>query len=353
MNTWKEIIKSKGFTKLLAILILLVALHSINSMFNLLLLTFIFTFLFSSLIGLIHRKLNKVVPVKEKWITILVYLSATIGLIIVLVKYIPLLVKQLVDIGTQISGFKLSDYSHSLDPRLYNVMEGVKINEYLAKGAKAIMESAPHIGEFGLHLVLALLLSFFFILEKEKVIAFGEQVEKSRVKDIYLIYKQFGAVFLNSFGKVLNVQIMIALINAVLSVILLGFLGFSQVIGLGFMIFILGLIPVAGVVISFIPISIIAFTIGGVVKVAWVVAMIMALHALESYILNPKLMSMKTELPVFFTFVILILGENFIGIWGLLVALPLFMFFLDVADITPSEPQKEVSKTNDADEKTS
>lgn len=345
MNALKEMVKSEVFKKILAILILVVVLYSVSSMFNLLLLTFIFTFLFSSLIGLIHRKLNKFVSVKEKWVTILVYLSATAGLVIVLVKYIPLLMKQLVAIGTQIADFKLEEYADSLDPRLFNVIKGIKVDEYVAKGAEALMESAPHIGEFGLHIVLGLLLSFFFILEKEKIKAFGRQVEKSRVKDIYLIYKRFGAVFLNSFGKVLNVQIMIAFINAVLSVILLGFLGFNQIIGLGFMIFILGLIPVAGVLISFIPISIIAFTLGGVMKVALVVVLIMVLHALESYILNPKLMSMKTELPVFFTFVILILGEHFIGIWGLLVGLPLFMFFLVISNINPNEDEADETET--------
>ena len=351
MNAWKEIIKSEAFKKMLAILILVVVLYSISSMFNLLLLTFIFTFLFSSLIGLIHRKLNRFVSIKEKWITVLVYLSATGGLVIVLVKYIPLLMKQLVSIGTQISEFKLDEYADSLDPRLFNVIKGIKVDEYVAKGAEALMESAPHVGEFGLHIVLGLLLSFFFILEKEKVKAFGKQVEKSRVSEIYLIYKRFGTIFLNSFGKVLNVQIMIAFINAVLSVILLGFLGFNQIIGLGFMIFILGLIPVAGVVISFIPISIIAFTIGGIMKVVWVIVLIMALHALESYILNPKLMSMKTELPVFFTFVILIFGEHFIGIWGLLVGLPLFMFFLDIANINPNEEDSvEVEKPEPKEE---
>lgn len=352
MNSWKEIIKSEAFTKMLAILILVVTLYSVRSMFNLLLLTFIFTFLFSSMIGIVQRQLSKFMAVQEKWVTILVYLSATSALIIALFKYIPLLMKQLVSIGSQVSGFRLADYSDTLDSRLYTLIEGVKVNDYLTKGTKAIMESAPHIGEFGLHLVLALLLSFFFILEKEKVMAFGKQVEKSRVKEVYLVYKHYGTVFLNSFGKVLKVQIMIAFINAILSVILLGFLGFSQIIGLGFMIFILGLIPVVGVVISFIPISIIAFTIGGVVKVAWVIALILALHALESYILNPKLMSMKTELPIFFTFVILIFGEHFIGIWGLLVGLPLFMFFLDIAEINPNQSKPEQSDTDGRKEET-
>jgi predicted PurR-regulated permease PerM len=344
MNILKEIMKSEGVKKVVAILLLVVLLFSIRSMFNLILLTFIFTFLFSSLQNFLYEKINKFIPVKRAWITVLVYASATAGLVIALVKYIPLLMKQLVAIGTQISTFQLDEYAESVDPRLFNVLKGIKIDEYVAKGAEALMDSVPHVGEFGLHIVLGLLLSFFFIMEKEKLAKFGESVERSRIGGVYSIYKHFGKSFLNSFGKVLNVQIMISFINAILSVIILGFLGFSQVIGLGFMIFISGLIPVAGVIVSFIPISIIAFTIGGLTKVLWVVVLITVLHVLESYILNPKLMSMKTELPIFLTFVTLIVGEHFIGIWGLLIGLPLFMFFLDIANINPSHEEQATSK---------
>jgi HAE1 family hydrophobic/amphiphilic exporter-1 len=63
-----------------------------------------------------------------------------------------------------------------------------------------------------------------------------------------------------------------------------------------------------------IPLSIIAFKIGGIVKVIEVLVMIAVLHALESYVLNPKLMSMKTKLPVFLTFIILLIGEHLMGI---------------------------------------
>lgn len=341
MLNFKEIAKSEGMKKLIAILVLILLVFSLRSMFNLILLTFIFTFIFSNIQNLIYEKINRFVPIKRNLVTILLYLSAVVGLVIALVKYLPLLGKELVSIGKQITSFDLNEYGESLDPRLFEILQSIKLHEYVSKGAGMIMDSVPHIGGFSLHLVLGLLLSFFFILEKEKIMKFGDKIEKSKIGFLYNYYKPFGKSFLNSFGKVLNVQILISFINAVLSVIILGFLGFSQVIGLGFMIFILGLIPVAGVVISFVPISIIAFSIGGVVKVIWVVILIVVLHALESYVLNPKIMSVKTELPIFFTFVILVLGEHFIGIWGLLIGLPLFMFFLDITGISNESNENE------------
>jgi len=61
--------------------------------------------------------------------------------------------------------------------------------------------------------------------------------------------------------------------------------------------------------------------------------MIVALHALETYFLNPTLMSIKTKLPIFFTFIVLIMAEHFMGVWGLLFGIPLFLFFLDLIDV--------------------
>jgi len=64
----------------------------------------------------------------------------------------------------------------------------------------------------------------------------------------------------------------------------------------------------------------------------------MIIHAIEAYILNPKLMSSKTDLPVFYTFIVLIFSQQFFGVWGLIIGIPVFVFLLDVLDVTNKEP---------------
>jgi predicted PurR-regulated permease PerM len=108
----------------------------------------------------------------------------------------------------------------------------------------------------------------------------------------------------------------------------------------------LSLIPVAGVAISFIPLSMIAFRMGGFVEILYVIIMILTLHALEAYVLNPKLMSVKTELPVFFTFLILIFSEHFMGIWGLIIGIPIFIFILDLLEFKFAVKQKKINPGN-------
>ncbi|MNO01889.1 hypothetical protein D3C81_2221550 [compost metagenome] len=61
--------------------------------------------------------------------------------------------------------------------------------------------------------------------------------------------------------------------------------------------------------------------------------MIAVVHAVETYFLNPKFMSNKTHLPIFYTFLILLFSEHFLGVWGLIVGVPIFMFFLDIIEV--------------------
>ncbi|GJM80200.1 hypothetical protein HMSSN139_26960 [Paenibacillus sp. HMSSN-139] len=44
-------------------------------------------------------------------------------------------------------------------------------------------------------------------------------------------------------------------------------------------------------------------------------------------------MSNKTHLPIFFTFLILLVSEHFLGVWGLIVGVPIFIFLLDIVEV--------------------
>ena len=205
-----------------------------------------------------------------------------------------------------------------------------------------VKKSLAAISQWSFNIFIAFILSLFFLLEKSRIFRFVLGFKKSKLSFIYNEIEYFGKKFLNSFGKVIEAQLLIAFINSVLSVIFLWVLGFPQVFALGIMIFLLGLVPVAGVLISLVPLCMIAFDIGQIPMVMWVLVMIAVLHALESYILNPKLMSSKTELPVFFTFIVLIFSEHFLGVWGLIIGIPIFIFILDLLDV-----KKESKKSLD------
>jgi predicted PurR-regulated permease PerM len=337
MELLKGFFKDNGVKKVIALVLLVIVLYSIRGLLNLLLLTFIFSYLFNSLQQVLHKTISKVVPVKEKLITILMYAVILFAIIFGLTRYITRSAKELSGIAQNIASFNIDKYTNQLNPRIEAFLKDINLESYAKEAVTSIIHAIPHVSEFSLQLVLAFLLSFFLLIGKKEITDFCKKLETSNVHFFYSYYKYLGMNFANTFGRVLLLQILISLINAILSIIGLTILGFHQVIGLGVMMFILGLIPVVGAIISFVPLAIIAFTIGGIPKVISVVVLILILHALESYVLNPKLMSQATKLPIFLAFLTLIISEHYLGVWGMLLGIPLLMFLLDLFNVETKE----------------
>jgi predicted PurR-regulated permease PerM len=178
-------------------------------------------------------------------------------------------------------------------------------------------------------------------VERDNIGRFASKVSESRIGFIFDYFMTFGTNFCRTFGKVMKVQVTIALVNGLLSTLFLHIIGMPSVLGLGILIFALGLIPVAGVLISIIPLSIVAFNTGGLVMVLEILIMIVVLHAVEAYVLNPKLMANRTALPISFVFVILLVAEQYLKIWGLLIGVPLFIFLMSVFQVDYEEVCKQ------------
>ena len=344
MDFLKQVFKKDLLKSLLFLICIGIFLYLIRSILNLVLLTFLFTYLINTLENLVVNKLKKYIPVKKGIVTIILYIVIFLLIILVLYKYVPIIINQSVSIIKQADVFYIEATKNNMPKGLGKVILPVinKIDprNYTQSGIDIAVRAAANVGKWSGYVFISLMLSLFFILEKEEVINFLKKFENSKVSGIYKYCVYFGDNFLNSFGKVITAQVVIAIVNTIISVILLSIMGFPKLFALGFMIFILSLIPVAGVIISLVPLCLIGFKIGGFIKVIYVLIMVAIIHLIEGYILNPKLMSEKTKLPIFFTFVILIVSEHFMGIWGLLLGIPLFMFIIEILGVKVTEDHK-------------
>ena len=189
---------------------------------------------------------------------------------------------------------------------------------------------------------MSFILSFFYTIELKQMYSFSRLFLTSDLfswlfEDIYF----FGKKFVNTFGVVLEAQFFIALCNTALTTICLMFMHMPQILALALMVFVFSLVPVAGVIISLIPLSMVGYSVGGIRDVIYIIIMITAIHALESYVLNPKFMSSRTELPIFYTFVVLMVSEKLFGTWGLIVGVPIFTFLLDIMGVKSIGDKKQ------------
>ncbi|MFP7297329.1 AI-2E family transporter [Neobacillus niacini] len=328
-----NLIKSSGFKRISIFVLLALVLYGLKDMINLILFTFIFTFLMDRLVIFLSRK----IPLNRKILVVASY-STIVGLLSYgLVKYLPMIIGEITALIKQITAFYTKEHDNIILNYLVSRLEEIQISNYLERGFTFLITYFTDISTFGLQILIALLMSLFFLLEKPRLIEFTKKFKKSKIASIYAEIEFFSLKFVGTFGKVIEAQIIIAVVNCILTTIALWIFGFPQLGGLSIMILFLGLIPVAGVIISLIPLVIIGYSIGGIMTVLYVFIAIMIIHAIEAYILNPNLMSSKTNLPVFYTFLVLIFSEHFFGVWGLIIGIPVFVFLLDVLEVTDNK----------------
>ena len=335
MDTIMDFFQKKSVKRFLIFALILFVLFSVRSMMNLILLIFIFTFLMNGLVEFTMKKIK----INRTLLVLFLYALIVSLLTIGIVKYLPVITTEISQLIRQISNFSFDSYDNPIFDYIGSIITGNQITSYLENEFQFLLKSFTDISKTSVQVLIALLLSLFFLIEKPRLISFTNKFKESKIAPFYREIEYFGSKFSRTFGKVIEAQFIIALINTFLTVIILLILGFPQIFGLAIMIFFLGLIPVAGVIISLIPLSLIAFTIGGFLKVFYMFVAIMVIHAIEAYILNPKLMSSKTNLPVFYTFVVLIFSQHFFGVWGLITGIPVFVFLLEILDVTIVEDE--------------
>ena len=344
MGFFKELFQKEITKRILVLIIFIIFLYLLRGLINTFLLTFLFIYFIYSTENALTKKMGKFLHLSNTLFTLLIFLLLATLITFLIYKYIPVVINQIIIIINQItmevSEFDFKSNIHIpkyLLPIYEQVYSQIDFKNITKGGVDFLLQSAKNIGTWSANIFISLMLSMFFMLEKNKVSEFMGRFNNSRISGFYIYLHDFGVNFLNSFGKVIQAQVIIAFINSCLSMIGLSILGFRQILGLGVMVFFFSLVPVAGTVASLVPLSIIAYRYGGLLKIMYVLILIAALHALESYVLNPKLMASKTDLPVFIIFIVLIISEHFMGVWGLLIGIPLFMFFLDLLNVNESK----------------
>lgn len=337
MEFIKNLTEKNFARKLLVFSLIAIILFFIQDTINLILLTFVITFLIYSIQTFFYKHLSKYIRINSTILVIIIYSTIISSFIIMLYKYIPVIVADSKIVVNQVIKYINTPPKNDLEVYIHSFIKNTDIENYLTTSMNMIVKYLTDIGHWGFNILVSLVLSLFFFLEKNMLIKFVNKFKESKLNFLYEEIEYFGKKFLHSFGKVIQAQIMVAITNTIISSVTLILLGFPYILGLSIMILVLSMIPVAGTFISLIPLSLIAFSIGGISKVFYVLVMVAVIHAVENYFLNPKFMSSKTKIPVFLIFLILIISEKILGVWGLIVGIPIFMFILDLAGVNISE----------------
>lgn len=328
---WNKFTKKQELRRLVVLLVIVLVLYEARSLMNTILLTFIFTYLIVHWVRLVQRWIPRV-PVTL--VVLLSYLLLILGLFYVVTDYVPMLVNQLVKMTNSLITFYQSADMHWLMKYLNQFVSSSTLATQARHGVTLAVTTLTNFGTLLVAVAMSVILSFFYTIELRQMNEFSKTFLSSQhLSWFFKGLDFFGKKFVNTFGVVLEAQFFIALTNTALTMIALFFMKMPQIFALGLMVFIMSLVPVAGVIISLVPLSMVGYSVGGIRYIVYLIIVILVIHMIESYVLNPKFMSSRTELPIFYTFVVLLVSEHLFGVWGLIVGVPIFTFLLDIVGV--------------------
>ena len=176
--------------------------------------------------------------------------------------------------------------------------------------------------------LLALLFSYLILIDLNRIKAGIGRLRTSRVGDFYEEAAPPIARFGMLLGRAIEAQAAIAVINTVLTLIGLLLLGIPLIAMLSVIVFFCSFVPVLGVFISTTPIVLVALNTGGPGLSLAAIGLVIVIHAVEAYLLNPLIYGRHLKLNPVLTLIILYVGYHAFGLWGMLLGVPVARYFI-------------------------
>ena len=170
-----------------------------------------------------------------------------------------------------------------------------------------------------LFLFVGFLLALLYLFEREEVDLWVRSIEPASIQGTLLRWLGFVA---DAVAITVRLQVVVAVVNAVLTLPLLIGLGLPKVALLFTMVLICGLLPVVGNVISGIVLCVVAYDAKGFLGVGVFLGVTFVLGKIESYYLSPRLTAQHVKLPGIVLVVSLLLFETVFGFYGLFLSFP-------------------------------
>jgi len=209
------------------------------------------------------------------------------------------------------------------------------------ESAKAVKAALPRVLETLLHLVkfcweilftliLAIIFSFILVMDWQRIAGTMKELEKSRIRSFYIGAAPHLHAFANVLGKAFTAQAIIATCNTLLTAAGIWFFQVPNIALIMTVVFLCGFIPIVGTFISSIPIIIFGIQSGGLMLVFKLMILVAIVHAFEAYLLNPKITGNVLHVHPILVLILLLVGERFFGIWGMVVGVPIGYYVISV-----------------------
>lgn len=236
---FKLIINRYFFEKLVALAILGIMLYALSSFLLIFLFTFLFAYLFTDLAKWLKHKIHLLVErihsAKLKKILLmcnktpilitLIYLVFVTVIVAVFYSFIPHLIEEtkgLIKLAPQITN-QLRATADNLQSQVSmnlgfdEFFEGIVSKGNIENTLVSVFQNVKNAGVFLLQIVIALILSYIFLIDQEKIITYFSGIKSGNFSFIYEQFSNFAQKISKGFGMIFKAQAIIAFINAVLT----------------------------------------------------------------------------------------------------------------------------------------
>ncbi len=293
-----------------------------------LVISFLFLYFISDLMtGDIHR----IVPFLPRAVLFsLLYTMVVLAIILLSYKVVPMMLKNLPELSNQLRVQVVKDLKNTTGkwdlPAYVNVDE---LKGSIVKASTDILHflatSLTPLYKGFIQFLFALAINLFFYFESDKVEQAFTRNPNSLMTFLFKFAQTRLKIFYVYFRRVMGGQVIIALINTLISLAVIFGLHLRHPFLMVFVVFFCGLFPVVGNLMSNSVLTINAFVAGGMWATVICLIMLIAVHKLE-YFLNSKIIGAIVHLPMAVSLGALIFCEVLLGIPGLILAMPLMLF---------------------------
>eukprot|EP00898_Chlorokybus_atmophyticus_P001557 jgi/Chlat1/2401/Chrsp17S02657 len=198
------------------------------------------------------------------------------------------------------------------------------------------------VGRFSIQASISMTCSFIIVWDLPLISAGVRSLRTSRLAAVYNEIAPAVATFGKILGRALQAQLLIAISNTVLTALGMLALALPGIGFLTFFVFVCSFVPVAGVILSTVPMGFVALTEYGIFKLFMVIFLVFIIHAVEAYVLNPAIYSAHLKLHPLLTLAVLVFAEHTLGVVGLILAVPCAVFTIEyVINRTPFDRIEE------------
>jgi len=312
-----------------------VLLFLVRKVFGLVFLTFILCYIFNNAVVRLESHFH----LKRDYWTVVVYFLFVIVVTGLLIMAMPRIILEAKAFFTQLPEAmnsvrlyldELAQKQPQMAPFLDSVKDAISLKNLLGMSSEGLVGFVVgffnRITHFLTYFLLATLFSFLILFDLPRLSARVLALRQTRFKDVYDETADSVAQFALVVGYTFQAQILIAIVNTILTAVGLWFLGIEPIALLSSIVFFAGLIPVWGTFISSVPILLVAFNDGGIGLAGKTIFVIVFVHIVEAYILNPNIVSAVLKINPLLTLIILYVGHTLFGLWGVLLGVPVAVY---------------------------